>query len=65
MESASLDERTGEERTQPKRVIGPRVLTIFIVGDILGAGIYALVGARGRSSRGGRAGGSARLIPWR
>lgn len=40
MESASLDEHTGEERTQLKRVIGPRVLTIFIVGDILGAGIY-------------------------
>jgi basic amino acid/polyamine antiporter, APA family len=47
MESASLDERTGEERTQLKRVIGPRVLTIFIIGDILGAGIYALVGEVG------------------
>jgi basic amino acid/polyamine antiporter, APA family len=47
MESASLDEHTGEERTQLKRVIGPRVLTIFIVGDILGAGIYALVGEVG------------------
>lgn len=56
MESASLDERTGEERTQPEQVIGPRVLTIFIVGDILGAGIYALVGeaeprSAGRSGR--------------
>ncbi len=30
-----------------KRVIGPRVLTIFVVGDILGAGIYALVGEVG------------------
>jgi basic amino acid/polyamine antiporter, APA family len=47
MESASLDEHTGEERTQLKRVIGPRVLTIFIIGDILGAGIYALVGEVG------------------
>ncbi len=47
MEAASLDERTGEERTQLKRVIGPRVLTVFIIGDILGAGIYALVGEVG------------------
>jgi basic amino acid/polyamine antiporter, APA family len=47
MESTSLDEHTGEERTQLKRVIGPRVLTIFIIGDILGAGIYALVGEVG------------------
>ena len=30
-----------------KRVIGQRVLLIFIVGDILGAGIYALVGEVG------------------
>ena len=27
-----------------KRVIGRRVLLLFVVGDILGAGIYALVG---------------------
>ena len=27
-----------------RRAIGPRLLTVFIVGDILGAGIYALVG---------------------
>ncbi len=47
MESASLDERTGEEETQLKRVIGPKVLTVFIIGDILGAGIYALVGEVG------------------
>ena len=47
MESASLDERTGEESTQLKRVIGPKVLTVFIIGDILGAGIYALVGEVG------------------
>jgi basic amino acid/polyamine antiporter, APA family len=30
-----------------RRVIGPGVLTVFIVGDILGAGIYALVGEVG------------------
>jgi amino acid transporter len=27
-----------------KRVIGPRLLTLFVVGDILGAGIYAATG---------------------
>src|SRR5688500_5619161 len=27
-----------------KRVIGRRMLMVFVVGDILGAGIYALVG---------------------
>ncbi len=27
-----------------RRAIGPRLLTIFVVGDVLGAGIYALVG---------------------
>ena len=30
-----------------KRAIGPGLLTVFIVGDILGAGIYALVGEVG------------------
>ena len=47
MESGSLEQRTGEESTQLKRVIGPKVLTVFIIGDILGAGIYALVGEVG------------------
>ena len=27
-----------------RRAIGPRLLTVFVVGDVLGAGIYALVG---------------------
>jgi basic amino acid/polyamine antiporter, APA family len=35
---------TGEIDTRLRRTIGPRLLTVFIVGDILGAGIYALVG---------------------
>jgi basic amino acid/polyamine antiporter, APA family len=35
------------EGTQLKRAIGQRVLLIFVVGDILGAGIYALVGEVG------------------
>ena len=38
---------TGEVDTKLKRAIGPRLLTVFIVGDILGAGIYALVGEVG------------------
>ena len=41
------DERTGEVDTKLKRAISPRVLTIFVIGDILGAGIYALVGEVG------------------
>jgi amino acid transporter len=43
----AADARTGELSTNLKRVIGPRVLTVFVVGDILGAGIYALVGEVG------------------
>ncbi|MFI6905876.1 APC family permease [Nonomuraea sp. NPDC050394] len=36
---------TGQvEQHSLKRVIGRRVLLLFVVGDILGAGIYALVG---------------------
>ena len=34
----------GEERTELKRAIGPRLLLLFIVGDILGTGVYALTG---------------------
>jgi APA family basic amino acid/polyamine antiporter len=40
-------EATGELDTKLNRAIGPRLLTVFIVGDILGAGIYALVGEVG------------------
>ena len=29
---------------QLKRVMGPRLLLLFIVGDILGAGVYAVTG---------------------
>jgi amino acid transporter len=36
-----------EPRTALNRAIGPGLLTVFIVGDILGAGIYALVGEVG------------------
>ena len=37
----------GEVDTKLKRTIGPGVLTVFVIGDILGAGIYALVGEVG------------------
>ena len=51
MASAEGDERQrdsgGEVDTKLKRSIGPRVLTVFVIGDILGAGIYALVGEVG------------------
>jgi basic amino acid/polyamine antiporter, APA family len=33
-----------EERHELKRVMGPKLLLLFIVGDILGTGIYALTG---------------------
>ncbi len=33
-----------EPRTELKRVMGPKLLLLFIVGDILGAGVYAVTG---------------------
>ncbi len=43
--SATTSER-GTEGTEPdlKRVMGPGLLLLFIVGDILGAGVYAVTG---------------------
>lgn len=35
---------TDEESTELHRVMGPKLLLLFIVGDILGTGIYALTG---------------------
>jgi amino acid transporter len=35
---------TGEEDGELKRVLGPKLLLLFIVGDILGAGVYAVTG---------------------
>ena len=40
---APVDQRPSEE-SGLKRVLGPRLLLLFIVGDILGAGIYAVTG---------------------
>ncbi|WP_109506011.1 APC family permease [Nocardioides speluncae] len=36
-----------EDRTELKRVMGPKLLLLFIVGDILGAGVYAVTGQMG------------------
>ncbi len=33
-----------QDHGQLKRVMGPKLLLLFIVGDILGTGIYALTG---------------------
>src|SRR5665811_2521493 len=35
---------TTSEETELKRVMGPKLLLLFIVGDILGTGVYALTG---------------------
>jgi amino acid transporter len=47
--SGEAAQRTGtdEQRTQLKRAIGPGLLFFFILGDMLGGGIYALVGEVG------------------
>ena len=44
--SANVDQTRPEQSDQPelKRVLGPKLLLLFIVGDILGAGIYAVTG---------------------
>lgn len=34
----------GEVDTELKRVLGPKLLLLFIIGDILGTGIYAITG---------------------
>ena len=41
---AEATTRTGEDPPALRRVMGPKLLLLFIVGDILGTGIYALVG---------------------
>ncbi|WP_030482339.1 APC family permease [Nocardioides aequoreus] len=40
--SSSTD--TSTEQIELKRVMGPKLLLLFIVGDILGAGVYAVTG---------------------
>src|SRR5687768_7709706 len=43
-ESTSAEERTADGQPTLKRVMGPGLLLLFIVGDVLGTGIYALTG---------------------
>ena len=43
-DSAVQDNREQEQPHELKRVLGPKLLLLFIVGDILGAGIYAVTG---------------------
>ena len=42
-ESTAVAERPGHQ-PELKRVMGPKLLLLFIVGDILGTGIYAVTG---------------------
>ncbi len=42
--SSTTQVDTGEEQTELRRVMGPKLLLLFIVGDILGTGVYALTG---------------------
>lgn len=46
MASAAHIEQDSDRGGQPglKRVMGPGLLLLFIVGDVLGTGIYALTG---------------------
>ena len=38
----ALDRAGWEQDSDLRRAIGPKLLTVFIIGDLLGAGIYAL-----------------------
>ena len=40
----STEVRTEHQEHELKRVMGPKLLLLFIVGDILGAGVYAVTG---------------------
>jgi len=41
---AAEQDVNGSGSTELKRVLGPKLLLLFIVGDILGAGVYAVTG---------------------
>ncbi len=43
--TSTQDARGNGEETPLKRVMGPKLLLLFIVGDILGTGVYATTGA--------------------
>ena len=42
--TSSVDEETAGGQPSLKRVMGPGLLLLFVVGDILGTGVYALTG---------------------
>ena len=46
-QAAEIDGASGEQETKLARKIGAPLLLLFIVGDMLGGGIYALVGEVG------------------
>jgi basic amino acid/polyamine antiporter, APA family len=43
-DAITADDRTADGQPTLKRVMGPGLLLLFIVGDVLGTGIYALTG---------------------
>ena len=43
-EAATQNGTTGQDEPALKRVMGPWLLLLFVVGDILGTGVYALTG---------------------
>src|SRR5689334_19952887 len=42
--TTETDRSTGEQPPELKRAIGPKLLLLFVIGDILGTGVYALTG---------------------
>lgn len=44
MSNSTVTEPPTSEPAELKRVLGPKLLLLFIVGDILGAGVYAVTG---------------------
>ena len=58
------DEESGAQPSL-KRVMGPVLLLLFIVGDILGTGIYALTGHRDEAIFGKGEGSPPRRSRWR
>ena len=43
-ESTAASDERHDERSPLKKVMGPKLLLLFIVGDVLGAGVYAVTG---------------------
>ena len=63
MSTGTEERRRQRHRARPQAGDGPRLLLLFIVGDILGAGVYAVTGemaARGRRHRVGAVPGRVR-----